>query len=291
MKTLIVFLFALSMFRNVNAQINSSALSIPSMSAKVNAPRIILDIKTELLNLLKSKHDYERRLSVSTGVDPEPYRIKYMESFARIKKHKTGVLSYIDNSLRDDTTVLDKKFVFYNYQSPISSSIGKNMISYLTYFKIIKYTLENQKEILPPLSEISFGDIGMVTNAAAQTNSQDIKTELLNLLKSKHDYERLLSFRHKDTSSYKVKYTESFARIKKNRSRVLLYINNSLKVDSIALSKKILDYKYVSFFSSTIDYKNVISLLRYFKIIKYSLEDQKEILPPLSEISSIIKDK
>jgi hypothetical protein len=160
MKTLIVFLFALSMFTNVNAQITGSGLSTPAMPAK-NAQTNSPDIKTELLNLLKSKHDYEKVIvlnkSFKTKQDPSSSKENYVRSFAKIKENKAKILAYINNALRNDTTELNKKIVSYTYKAPYSSIIDyKSVFSYSTYFKIIKYSLMNQKDSLPPLSEISF---------------------------------------------------------------------------------------------------------------------------------------
>ena len=139
MKTLIIFLFAFSILTNVNAQTNSP------------------DPKTELLNLLKNKHDYERKLSLGKKFNPEPYRTQYLKAFAGIKGNKGKVLSYINSSLKVDSIALSNEFVFYKYESPLSSfNDVKNRITLLTYFKIVKYSLENSKDILPSLSEISF---------------------------------------------------------------------------------------------------------------------------------------
>jgi hypothetical protein len=128
--------------------------------------------------------------------------------------------------------------------------------------------------------------IGMVTNATAQTNSPDIKTGILNLLESKHDYERRLSLRdERRVLPYKTKYIESFARIKENKSQVLLYINNALKADTTDLSKEFVYYEWENPFSSVNDVKNRISLLTYFKIVRSSLEGSKDMLPLLREVS------
>lgn len=124
----------------------------------------------------------------------------------------------------------------------------------------------------------------LLTNVNAQTGNSDSKTDLLNLLKSKHNYERMLSI-GKDTARYKSIYSQACTRIKANEEKVLSYINNSLKFDSTTLSNELVDYMYVNPVSSVHDIKNRISLSAYFKIVKYSLENSRQILPRLAEIS------
>ncbi|HEY0670480.1 MAG TPA: hypothetical protein VGD22_20015 [Sphingobacteriaceae bacterium] len=124
----------------------------------------------------------------------------------------------------------------------------------------------------------------ILTKINAQPGNSDTKTDLLNLLKSKHNYERMLSIGKDTGQSYKARYCKAFTAIKVNQEKVLSYINYSLKFDSTALSKEFVDYVYVNPVSSVHNIKNRISLLGYFKIIKYSLENSEEILPRSTEI-------
>lgn len=138
-KTLTTFLFAIVILTNANAQTKEP------------------DIKAELFNLLKSKHDYEKVAMLLSEEDAEPNKDIYIKTYSKIKENKDKVLSYIDTAITVDRDTLSKKVTWYKYKNPMSSSFDpENRISYLTYFKIVKYSLENQKNIFPPLSEIPF---------------------------------------------------------------------------------------------------------------------------------------
>lgn len=92
-----------------------------------------------------------------TGKTHRLIKKKYLSSYAKIKANKDSVLSYINHSLTANKAALSKKVVWYKYQNPSSSFFDpKNRISLLTYFKIVKYSLENKKDLLAPLSEIPF---------------------------------------------------------------------------------------------------------------------------------------
>lgn len=139
MKTIILILFSICMFSNSNAQTKS------------------LGTKQELLNLLKSKHDYERLMTTRDKEKALRFKTKYEDSYAEVRGSKRKIIKYIDNSLKVDSQELSKEIVFYNYQSPASSFIDfKNRMSLLTYYKIIKYSLKTSKSTLPQLSEIPF---------------------------------------------------------------------------------------------------------------------------------------
>lgn len=137
MKTFLIIVFSLCILTKINAQPGNS------------------DTKIDLLNLLKSKHNYERMLSI--GKDTAYYKSMYSKAFTGIKVNEEKVLSYINHSLKFDSTALSKEFVDYVYVNPVSSVHNiKNRISLSAYFKIVKYSLVNSSQILPRLAEISF---------------------------------------------------------------------------------------------------------------------------------------
>lgn len=126
---------------------------------------------------------------------------------------------------------------------------------------------------------------GILTAANAQPDNSSLKRQLLDLLKSKHDYERFLTIRREDSIAvHKAKYAKAFERIKENNYRVLLYINNSLAIDADALGKEYVFYEYENPVSSRRDHRNRMTLATYFKIVKYSLEKRNETLPRLRDV-------
>lgn len=137
MKTLIFFLFTICMITESNAQ-NSS-----------------VDPHKELLNLLTSKHDYERNLAVRNNKDLPSFKTKYNQSYTKIKGNKAKIILYIDKALKENASSLSKEFIFYQFPNPLSSNVDpNNRLSLLSYFKLVKYSLENSKTVLPALSEV-----------------------------------------------------------------------------------------------------------------------------------------
>lgn len=137
MKYFFVLLLVFACLPNIHAQMGES------------------DLKSELLALLKSKHDYEKftRINAEKGV---LYKEKYTQSFARVVDNQESYLAYINRAIKDDET-LSKRYVFYDYQSPLSSRVDpKNVITQLVYFKVVKYCLENKKDLLPEISDPIF---------------------------------------------------------------------------------------------------------------------------------------
>jgi len=133
MKTIIIILLAICTFGDSSAQ----------------TP------KQELLDLLNSKHNYERVQASRKKNNISAVKTKYLESYTKVKGNKRKILSYIDDALKSDATALKKEFIFYNYQDPLSSTFEpENRISLFNYFKIVKYSLENSKASLPPLKEV-----------------------------------------------------------------------------------------------------------------------------------------
>ena len=122
------------------------------MFSDSNAQTKSLDPKQELLNLLKSKHDFER-VSYYNEENAIPLNTKYQESFAKLKKNKHKIITYIDKALKVDSQALAREFVLYDYKSPASSE-PLILMSFLTYYKIIKYSLAISRSALPQLSEI-----------------------------------------------------------------------------------------------------------------------------------------
>lgn len=131
----------------------------------------------------------------------------------------------------------------------------------------------------------SFCILLLVICTVSVANAQSPKEKLLSLLKSKHDYERMRSLKAKDAN--KEKYDKSYALIKQDKKNIISYIDSALKTDAPALSKKFIDYEYNNPLSSRMNLENIISQLTYFKIVKYSLENSKVILPPISEVGSV----
>lgn len=260
MKTIILILFSICMFLHSNAQIKS------------------LGTKQELLNLLKSKHDYERLMTTRNKDNALPFKTKYEDSYAEVRGNKRKIIKYIDNSLKVDSQELSKEVVFYNYQSPASSFIDfRNRMSLLTYYKVIKYSLKTSKSTLPQLSEIPF-----LNHYHAKKNSLNHKKELLNLLKNKYHYERFLTTSNNDsTLFFKTKYEKSYAKIQNNKRKIIEYIDNVLKFETQTLSREVILYGYKNPLTEP---TNMMSILNYYKIIKYSIENKRNTLPQLSEI-------
>jgi hypothetical protein len=121
------------------------------------------------------------------------------------------------------------------------------------------------------------------THSNAQTKSLDAKQELLDLLKSKHDWERA-GYGSEKKASFKTKYEESYAKIQGNRDSIIVYIDKALKVDAQALTKEFIYYDYWNPAMSVVHPKSRMSLLTYYKIVKYSLDDSRIKLPYLSDI-------
>lgn len=149
MKILIVLLFAIAAAMPVNAQTE------------------VKTFKTDLLNLLEAKHDYEKQMWMSKQRNKQDdleqskeaavYSEKYMELYRHIRDMKDHYIAYIDQSIDSETPDLGARYTMYDYQIPISSRIRPgNFMTHLTYFKIVKYSLENDIDRLPTLSEIPF---------------------------------------------------------------------------------------------------------------------------------------
>lgn len=136
MKTIILFLFAICICTYLNGQTKN------------------FNSKQELLNLLKSKHDYERLLITSRNRENAlPFKTKYEEPYAKVLGSKRKIIEYIDNSLKVNEQALSEEFIFYQYHDPFSSKFDKNnRISLATYYKLIKFSLETSKVALPELS-------------------------------------------------------------------------------------------------------------------------------------------
>ena len=125
--------------------------------------------------------------------------------------------------------------------------------------------------------------ICLFSDSNAQTKSLDPKQELLDLLKSKHDWEGAI-YGRKEKASFKTKYEESYAKIQGNKHRIIIYTENAIKVDSQALSKEFIHYDYWNPAMSVVHPKSRMSLLTYYKIVKYSLDSSRITLPYLSDI-------
>ncbi|MFH6991754.1 hypothetical protein [Flavobacterium sp. FlaQc-48] len=118
----------------------------------------------------------------------------------------------------------------------------------------------------------------------SQSKSFTAKEGLMNLLTSKHQYERALHFNKNKASEFKIKYTQAYQKINADKREIIAYIDNALKTDAVTLSKRSTFYNYENPLSSYSDPKNIISWKTYLKIVKESLEKSKNILPTLSEI-------
>jgi hypothetical protein len=121
----------------------------------------------------------------------------------------------------------------------------------------------------------------LLSQVNAQTNTFDTAVELRNLLKSKSDYERYLTLRNKPAEANKIKYEQAYEEIKSQREQVLSYIQQTLTTNDAALNKYRINYEYVSPASSFHDDNNFISLLKFYQIVKYSLENNRKMLPKL----------
>lgn len=128
--------------------------------------------------------------------------------------------------------------------------------------------------------------------AKAQSNNMDSQAALMGLIEKKHNFEKTSNLEKNSKnaekiSNYKTQYETAYGDIIKNKSKILSFIKTSLESDKKNLSNKFLNYNYKNPLSSYIDPKNVISFLTYYKIVEYSLKNNKDQLPSLLEISKL----
>jgi|GEM_PF-3333693 len=120
--------------------------------------------------------------------------------------------------------------------------------------------------------------------ANAQITPVALKTQLMNLVKAKHDFERVSYATKLDSAPSKDKYLVALNDMIKNRDSIITAIDQLLITDSVSLNEAKLPYVWINPVSSYFDYKNLISHSYYFKIVKYCLEKKMSALPRLKDV-------
>lgn len=124
----------------------------------------------------------------------------------------------------------------------------------------------------------------MMTTIHAQ-NKSNYKAEILSVLNDKHMYERNASPHIKEKKiDYKARYTNSFATLKYDKV-ILSYLDKAIQENKEELEKETVWYNYQDPLNSHVDFKNRISLLKFYQILSYSIESKKDVLPNLSQIN------
>lgn len=123
----------------------------------------------------------------------------------------------------------------------------------------------------------------VITNISAQY-PPNYKAEILRVLKDKHEYEKSIMLKKTNKANSKTNYVNSLLKIKGDNA-LLAYLNKAISNNTEDLQNEIVWYNYQNPLSSKIDLKNRITVLEFFKIVKYTIENKNEELPQLAEIA------